>query len=1135
MDNRLLWNNVYEGLQIALNDIPKDGIFDYSHLLEGHEIDKKFTTINIRNSGEEVGLQQIVQKQLELLRKEDIITECPKKTINKETKGYFLKDKLKEAIKRINYDSIKKDISVADKNEPINNDEKLYEEVVAHVTTEIIKRALGIMEKPDGRDEKKGVKLYNFYFKIHEIEYNNIVFKISLIDTNGNFENNEITIIRERNLLVRNNQKGNNQEEYVREIPDFAVFFNGLPFIVVELKRQYIDNQSGEYKAHSDYMEKESYHNFLSCIGSNGNHTFISSNPSYNSFYLWKEYDNTPRTEPNGLYDIIIDLLIDPKKFLFYFESCTMPSETTQQYLKNARIQQFKTAFTIFKSLQDRDEKRKKIEEPEKIPLLKCYFQHHARTGKTFTFKIIAKMMYQKKVGGFKKIIFFVPDTASVLPSIQKEFKNIYFPNNICPQNYNGLYGNVHIIESRQDYIDSLKAQGKEFYFYIVNMQKIVNINGDTDGIIDKGDDVMVFIDEVHTFQKVKNEKDGKIRPDYQTLAEKRNQHFPNASFISATASPLMKIDDDGNYIDITQEMYGECIDILTPQSAIDLKLVTPLIYTKVNIDIEQDFIEKLTRDNNINNENIKQTMGLINNHKLDYLVKIEEKNKIKLTQHVKDEFLNKVFNFPNMMINSIPKNDTDDYENMKRLISFVQNMIKNDMVRKVGYYNSELDRIIWEALIKYKVDQCVVPIVNKQREKYNELGFMPKFFYMVPSKSQYSSIAPGNLMINNIQAMIEEYTTNNPDYNPELFNKELTIYNGVRFAFYGAGNNLVEECDQTNLTQFNDDEIKNNDRQGKDKPIDVLILVRKLTRGYDNANLIDIFLDRILGPDSFQEMLQMSTRGTTMREGKEASRLYDLTGSDSNFALYTETMSIYNREGENIIFSNDVINEIIVKTENHINTFIEYLLKNEYIHKKDNLTLLQIFLEADKKDDVSDFINELMESDNDNLIKALKTCMDSISHELKIIPFSIHNFIIDAGKYELSSVFMKLLRVYNNYNIERIKTNRIRVNTSYCKAVEQILLQVFPDINGLEGIRECINANLKATITQNEDSNNQEESNCSKTGDIDKQNSDHAKKDNNYLPKMKSPGDVIQHRYASMLNHTNTTNTAEERTQMIG
>ena len=141
MDNRLLWNNVYEGLQIALNDIPKDGIFDYSHLLEGHEIDKKFTTINIRNSGEEVGLQQIVQKQLELLRKEDIITECPKKTINKETKGYFLKDKLKEAIKRINYDSIKKDISVADKNEPINNDEKLYEEVVAHVTTEIIKRA----------------------------------------------------------------------------------------------------------------------------------------------------------------------------------------------------------------------------------------------------------------------------------------------------------------------------------------------------------------------------------------------------------------------------------------------------------------------------------------------------------------------------------------------------------------------------------------------------------------------------------------------------------------------------------------------------------------------------------------------------------------------------------------------------------------------------------------------------------------------------------------------------------------------------------------------------------------------------------------------------------------------------------
>ena len=638
MAYRLIYNDVLKDISELTASIQHKKEFNYGRYLN-KEIPENSRYISLNPKEEEDGIQQLVQKQLELLTKKEILIENQHTQVSERTRGYIMEDELRFAIERINKQSIietmKKHNRIIDETDLSYKEVEFISKLINKMTNDIIDKIMSIINK--NNSPNKNIRIYQQIFEESNfIDIDGERYYYQVIDKNSNLHNesskNELKIIRERNLLNFNG---------TRERPDFAIFFNGLPFLILELKRTTIGGLSGENFASQDYRSKTSYHNFLACIGSNGNNTFISSNPKMKNFFLWmeyskSEYDNIYEKSldnSNGLYDLFIDLFSDINKMLFYFESCVMISETGK-YLKNARIQQFRTAYKVFELLKNQESKNK----------IRKYFQHHARTGKTFTFKIIAKMLWKKKVGNFKKVIFFVPDTSSVLPSVKKEFMNLHFPN-----------GEAVTIESKEDYSTKMQTVGNEFYFFLVNMQKITENNENL--ILDDGNDVFIFIDEVHFAQNehIKLNK-SQYEEEYKTLAKKRSIQFPNASFLSATASPLMEITKDGENIDLTEIMYGECIDKLTQGDAVKLKLVVPLVFYKHNYNIDNGILKEFNENDAIKEQfekmNIKETIDTFKMKKESILNNFCKKYQV--SENVKQQYYREDFIESDHKINKI-------------------------------------------------------------------------------------------------------------------------------------------------------------------------------------------------------------------------------------------------------------------------------------------------------------------------------------------------------------------------------------------------------------------------------------------------------------------------------------------------
>jgi hypothetical protein len=427
-------------------------------------------------------------------------------------------------------------------------------------------------------------------------------------------------------------------------------------------------------------------------------------------------------------------------------------------FLKNARIQQYMTAKKVYEKMQ------------RKTGGFKNHFQHHTRTGKSFTFKIISKIAYKKMNHIYKKCIFFTHDVGSVMPSVMREFKNLNFPSG------DGTYGDIKRIEKRKDYKRILESNSI-FGMYIANMQIIE----ETDSVIDNTDEVLIFIDEVHTHQKT-NEGTNKEK---KTMADLRKIHFPKATVISATASPLVKEEKntkgETTYRNITSELYGKCIDKVTPSDAIKLNLVTKLNYEKINYRSQgiNDLISKLDDNEKIEEESIiknliKNINILIKNAREEYL------NKKKISLSVLNEYnaikINKD-NYEKVQELNPFKKDSKEYVEMDEILFYLQSVIDKDLKVIASELKPRFRQNLWLSTLKEKIEHVVINEIIQQRAECQPV-FTPKFFYVVSPRDDGNEDTNGEKMLNVLKEMIQGYMTMNPVYDKKHFDVENnTIY----------------------------------------------------------------------------------------------------------------------------------------------------------------------------------------------------------------------------------------------------------------------------------------------------------------------------------------------------------------------
>jgi len=823
------------------------------------------------------------------------------------------------------------------------------------------------------------VEIYKLIFgkgkRIVYLEDDDTPYEYEVIDI-VDYTNNILRVIKEKRLIYKDR----------KEFVDFAQYIAGIPFFGIEVKTPKANLKA----ALSDFDKKITYQCFLVQVGTNGTDVFLNSISHSNIFYKWKNYGINKNNFNSGFVDFTNEFIGNISNSLFYVDNCIIEKKSNgKKKLTNGRVQQYfvsKKINTSFKNMSLRETEKKSYD------FLKVYFKHHTRTGKSYSFELIANLVFKRYTNLFDKILIFTHDVNSVKKSILAEFDHHIF--------YDGV---IKDIGSKKKYLELLNSNAKGVF--IINMQKI---NEDTNSslpktLIDKkSKKTLIFIDEIHTHQN-------------SSLAEIRYEHFPKASIISATATPIftkLKIKDiiknfkakngkepkknelkklKNQLFDVTADIYGEKIDDLPPSDAEELGLVVKLSTEQVQYKYQ----------NNLNFKTIptlenvkKETKVLIKNLFLSedeaYKEKIIENDKL-INDNIQ---LNEYETFLKTDSKKLFSN-IDYYKNNKTLLRLQKSFQKtyneyylNSSSKIESKLKKEFKLNMFQERFNFifKTHNEINNNIQKNELIKNEDKFNIKSFWIL------SSIEEGIDVLIKIKEKIKQNCIDNK-INIDLMKRQLklNIYKGIRFALDVSeikpdleqikkleeiyeedfqewminGEAIYSLHDKTDIIV--DFESKKED--GKIECIDILLLVKKRMMGYDNKELTIVFLDKEI--KDVKEILQIATRSTTIRPGKDLGYLFNMSLTEDNFNTLKSSYTLYdNNDLEKVIISTEFKNIIykdMEKTLNNIETIFNRKEKNIKLLNETNLNfycerIINSFLK-DKdtlSNEYSHFIKEL-------------------------------------------------------------------------------------------------------------------------------------------------------------------------------
>ena len=319
--------------------------------------------------------------------------------------------------------------------------------------------------------------------------------------------------------------------------PDLIGFVNGLPWVVIELKKpgvpakQAFDGNLTSYKHAQNGVPALFWSNAL-LIASNGTESRVGSlTADWERFFEWKRIESEDELRRVSL-DVMLRGLCEPSRLLDMVENYTLFSEHKSGLTKiigqNHQFIGVNNAIRAMLKAREEGHGRGGV------------FWQTQGSGKSFSMVFFAQKVMRKIPGNWTFVI--VTDRVELDEQIAKNFA-------AC-----GAVSDAQVSHAQSGaQLRELLSGNNRYVFTLIHKFQT------TEMLCDRRD-VIVLTDEAH-------------RSQYDTLAMNMRAALPNAMFIAFTGTPLIAGEER------TREVFGDYVSIYDFQQSVEDGATVPLFY----------------------------------------------------------------------------------------------------------------------------------------------------------------------------------------------------------------------------------------------------------------------------------------------------------------------------------------------------------------------------------------------------------------------------------------------------------------------------------------------------------------------------------------------------------------------------
>ncbi len=319
--------------------------------------------------------------------------------------------------------------------------------------------------------------------------------------------------------------------------PDLIGFVNGMPWVVIELKKPGVPARNGfednltSYKHPQNGIPQLFWSNAL-LMASNGTESRVGSlTADWERFFEWKRIEREDEPRRVSL-EVMLRGLCEPTRLLDMVENFTLFSEHKQGLTKiiGQNHQYLGVNNTIESTLKAREEGHGRG----------GVFWQTQGSGKSFSMVFFSRKILRKHPGNWTFVI--VTDRVELDEQIARTFA-------AC-----GAVSDANACHAAScAHLRELLAGNHRYVFTLIHKFQ-------DDAVLCDRKDVIVLTDEAH-------------RSQYDTLAMNMRSALPNATFVAFTGTPLIAGEER------TREVFGDYVSIYDFQQSVEDGATVPLFY----------------------------------------------------------------------------------------------------------------------------------------------------------------------------------------------------------------------------------------------------------------------------------------------------------------------------------------------------------------------------------------------------------------------------------------------------------------------------------------------------------------------------------------------------------------------------
>jgi type I restriction enzyme R subunit len=349
-----------------------------------------------------------------------------------------------------------------------------------------------------------------------------------------------------------------NHPEFIDQVPDIVIFINGLPLIVIELKKPFqahddsIERAYTQIKNYQEYMSDLFTFNCFNIISNKFENKYGTLTSNLERYFNWFDLDNKDSVGFNEFEGFVKSLLNKKvvlniiKNYLFFQnESKSKPVKIISGYHQYFGIE---NAITSMKNSVD-----------NKVGII----WHTQGSGKSLSMVFL-----------IKKTIELNPLTTFLIVTDRKELDDQIANTISKSSDFLGQY--PHQFDSINDLRKTLNNH-KQNGIFETTIQKFDN----SIELLSDRKDILVIADEAHRSHNSNDEIEIRINEDGSKIiaenkegnAKRLRKALPNAKFIGFTGTPIE------NNSRSTQEVFGKYISKYLMNDAINDGTIVPISY----------------------------------------------------------------------------------------------------------------------------------------------------------------------------------------------------------------------------------------------------------------------------------------------------------------------------------------------------------------------------------------------------------------------------------------------------------------------------------------------------------------------------------------------------------------------------